>query len=55
MQIKSLLLLLVVVLALQGCETLKGAREGFARDIQRYQQKEDPLHKADAWMREHMW
>jgi predicted small secreted protein len=35
-------------LCLQGCETFKGAKDGFKKDWKNMQ-------KADDWMRENMW
>ena len=51
-------MLLVAVLAmftLTGCETFYGAREGFKKDMEDWKNKDTALHRADDWMKEHMW
>ena len=42
------LLILCMVLLLVGCETFKGAKDGFRKDWEN-------LEKQDSWMRENLW
>ena len=49
MRIKLLTLIcLGLLMGLQGCGTLRGAKDGFKEDWK-------ALTKADGWIREHMW
>lgn len=45
---KLLICVLGLVLFVQGCATLKGAKEGLKEDWK-------ALGKTDDWMREHLW
>jgi len=38
----------VLLLSFQGCNTLKGAKEGFKKDWK-------AVTSVDGWMKEHMW
>ncbi|MFC1658764.1 hypothetical protein ACFL1D_05210 [Candidatus Omnitrophota bacterium] len=40
--------LCILLFALSGCETLKGAAEGFSQDWQN-------AKKVDNWLQEHLW
>ena len=51
MRFKAPLIILglyLVLISLAGCETVKGAAEGFSRDWQN-------AKKVDKWMRENLW
>ena len=49
MRLKTFIItILGLMLFLQGCSTLKGAKEGFKEDWK-------VLNKADGWMQEHLW
>jgi cytochrome c biogenesis protein ResB len=50
-----LLIIVFLTFSLQGCETLYGAKDGMKKDIEHWKSGDTPLHKADDWMREHMW
>ena len=52
-------LFFISLLGLQGCETVKGAGQGFKKDVQNalYQltDQDSELKKADAWVQENLW
>ncbi len=49
---KMLLIILLSVLALQGCATLKGAATGA---VAGFKQDMQTAERIDSWMQEHMW
>ncbi len=49
------ILIMLVMLSSQGCHTIDGAVKGFQKDITHYNEGDTIFHKADAWMREHLW
>jgi len=51
----SFFIIFIISITLQGCETLKGASQGFKKDIHNLVSKEGPVHKADDWIQKHMW
>ena len=54
-----LMLMLGVMWSLQGCETFKGAAQGFKKDVENTKYaftKEDGwAQKTDRWIQENMW
>jgi len=49
MYLKMLIIVLFGLMVLfQGCNTLKGAKNGFKKDW-------NDLNKADGWIKENMW
>jgi len=44
----ALFILLIFIIMLSGCETMKGAAGGAKKDFQ-------ALKKADQWMRDNLW
>ena len=45
----------ILLITLQGCETVKGAAKGLKKDINSFQDENSDLNKADAWMQENLW
>ncbi len=60
---KLLIVIVIFVFFSQGCETVKGAKEGLKRDVKRIGgdeneaacEKKNPVLEVDAWMRENLW
>ena len=48
-------LLIVCLFMFQGCETVKGAGQGFKKDVENIKSSKGWIYKTDAWMQEHMW
>ena len=48
MRLKAFIIIIGLTMFLQGCNTLKGAKEGFKEDWK-------ALSEADDWMKENMW
>ncbi len=46
--VKLLLIILIISFGLQGCETFKGAKEGFEKDLEK-------AKEADTWFRKNAW
>ena len=51
----TVLFLCLVIFGLQGCETFKGAKEGFKKDVQNLKDGNSGLNKMDAWIQKHLW
>jgi len=49
---KMILVILLSVLALQGCATLKGAAAGASAG---FKEDMEAVKRLDSWMHEHMW
>ncbi|MDE1921403.1 MAG: hypothetical protein KGJ09_07855 [Candidatus Omnitrophica bacterium] len=53
------LILFMSLLVLTGCETVKGASNGFGQDMQNLSNPDkngwNAIENADAWIRENLW
>jgi len=53
------LLLLMILIAFTGCQTVKGAATGLGQDVHNISDPDqngwNSLKKADAWIQENMW
>ena len=48
----KVLILMVLCVCLGGCETFKGAAQGFQKDMT---DKNGWVQRTDAWIKEHLW
>ena len=52
---KRTILLFCIVAFISGCETFKGAGQGFKKDVENVSSKQGWVWKTDQWMQDHMW
>ncbi|MBU0468675.1 MAG: hypothetical protein KJ736_06390 [Candidatus Omnitrophica bacterium] len=45
----------LLMLTLQGCETLIGATSGLQKDIENLRSQDGELYETDAWLKENLW